>query len=95
MMTLTVSWFLSAALTAIVMSLYGSFLPFTSLPAILLVCTLAFLLCRFTDRHRLAGTLVFIPLLFLLSFLLRLLLIAGSQQTGMGFREWMLNLLLR
>ncbi|MCR5487512.1 MAG: transglutaminase-like domain-containing protein [Lachnospiraceae bacterium] len=91
MKPLYLAWSLSAALTAIVMSLYGDFLAFTSLPAVMVVCTLCFLLCRFVDRHRLLGTLLLIPSFFLLGFLLRLFLTAGSQQTGMGFREWMLT----
>ncbi|MCR5650713.1 MAG: hypothetical protein K6F86_05970 [Lachnospiraceae bacterium] len=85
------SFILSVILTLSTISVYGTLLPLSTLVLIIVFCIVSFVVLIFTDRHRLAGTLVMIAYIFLVFVLVRLLSIAGFQTTDVYFWQWVLT----
>ncbi len=85
------SFILSIILTASTVSVYGTFLPLQTLVLIVLFSFAAFVTLIFTDRRRLAGTLVMIVYIFLVFFIVGLLSRAGMQTSDMYFWQWVLT----
>ncbi|MBO4374661.1 MAG: transglutaminase domain-containing protein [Lachnospiraceae bacterium] len=82
---------LSVILTASTISVYGLFLPLQTLVLIILFCSVSFAALIFTDRHRLAGTLLMMIFIVLSFAGVRLLSRAGMQTSGMYFWQWVLT----
>ncbi|MBR5375731.1 MAG: transglutaminase domain-containing protein [Lachnospiraceae bacterium] len=85
------SFILSVILTVSTISVYGTFLPLQMLVLIILFCAAAYIALIFTDRHRLAGTLVVIVCIFMVFAAIRLLSRAGMQTSDIYFWQWVLT----
>ena len=103
---LVTAFILANVLTSAVVSVYGSgvalvtfagfdipgaLLPLFALPFVMLVTASAFAVCRFTDRHHLAGTFVTVAYLFITMRIVGSLSSMGRRASGIYFREWMLT----